>query len=222
MSLYTFFKADQITFLSDEEVALNLSNEDLAFLHEVGLPKRVNSLDWAFDLSNIKKYTGIDKISEQVSFYKKSDPNDSIILYKIGMQIIADVYICIQESDGAVYIAEKPSANEDPEFFLDKVSYFNSNVKCFARCLNVYDTFYRNNEEVMNDDNIKTNIERRNILVELSETLRNIDNTIVGSIPGELNYDGYWSYIIEQMYDVFGIDLYDEDHDHSLRLNMTN
>ena len=56
----------------------------------------------------------------------------------------------------------------------------------------MYDTFYKNNEEMMNDDNIETNIERRNILVKLSETLRSIDNTIVGSIPGELDYDGYW------------------------------
>lgn len=187
---------NKITFLSKEAV-VNLKEKDISFLRETGLPKIVDSLDFGFDLLQIKKYSCIGKSEDDVSNF----------LYKIGGLIPVGTFIAIQESDGVIYEAHKP-IYENPEIFLKKGVYINSNIEYFARCLNIYDSFYIDNKYVMDDNDLKTANERQRILIELEEALKNIDNTVVGSAPGELDYDGLWTYVIEQMYDVFGIDTY--------------
>ncbi|MGB3206476.1 MAG: hypothetical protein WBB28_15930 [Crinalium sp.] len=66
----------------------------------------------------------------------------------------------------------------------------------------------------MNDNDILTEEERYSILLKLEKDLKNIDTTIVGSAQRRLDYDGFWTSLIEDMYDVFGIDSYQEEPDY--------
>jgi hypothetical protein len=203
---------NEITFLP-EEATINISNKDLAFLRETGLPKLVESLEWAFDLSQVKRYVGIHSTQDCKEYINEENVNSSEFLYKIGKRIPFGMFVSIQESNGAIYLAEKP-IYKDPEVFLEKLVYINLNIECFAKCLNTYEIFFVNNQDVMDDNDLLTEEERYSRLLKLEQDLKNIDTTIVGSAPRRLDYDGFWTYLIEDMYDVFGIDSYQEEPDY--------
>lgn len=204
-------RLNEITFLS-EETTINVSNKDLTYLRETGLPKLVESLQWEFDLSQVKKYICIDSTQDCKEYINKENVEGLEFMYKIGKRIPLGMFVSIQESTGAIYLAKKP-IYKDPENFLEKLEYINLNIECFAKCLNTYDIFFVNNQDIMDDNEIRTEEERYIILLKLEKDLKNIDTTVVGSAPRRLDYDGFWTSIIEDMYDIFGIDSYQEELD---------
>ncbi|PSB57706.1 hypothetical protein [Chamaesiphon polymorphus] len=201
---------NKITFLP-KEVVINISSDDINFLCNTGLPKLVKSLELTFDLSQAKKYACIDSKQDCTEYINEEDENNSLeFICKIGKRFSEGMFISIQESDGGIYLAANPIYN-DRERFLQKTTYINSNIKCFAKCLKIYDLFFISNKDIMDDCYSKTEAERHNILLKLERDLKNVDVTVVGSSPGKLDYDGLWTYLIEEMYDVFDVDSYEEE-----------
>lgn len=200
---------DEITFLP-KEVIVNISSNDINFLHNTGLPKLLESLEWSFDLSHMKKYICIDAKQDCLEYINEDEKNSFELLYKIGKHVSVGEFISIQESDGKVFLAENP-IYKDRELFLQKTVYLNSNIECFAKCLKIYDVFLVGNKDILDDCYSKTEEERHSILLKLEEDLKNVDVTIVGSSPGKLDYNGLWTYLIEEMYDTFDIDSYEEE-----------
>ncbi|AFY94766.1 hypothetical protein [Chamaesiphon minutus] len=207
-----FYNLDlnKIAFLS-KEVIINIPSNDIIFLCNTGLPKLVESLEWAFDLSQVKKYACIDSKQDCTEYINEEDEKNNLeFIYKIGKHVAMGMFISIQESDGGIYLAENP-IYKDREKFLQKTTYINSDIEGFAKCLKIYDIFFVSNKDIMDDCYIKTEEERHSILLKLEVDLKNVDVTIVGSSPGKLDYDGLWTYLIEEMYDIFDIDSYEEE-----------
>jgi hypothetical protein len=200
---------NEITFLP-KDVIVNISSSDLNFLLNTGLPKLVESLEWSFNLSQVKKYICIDSKQDCLEHINEDEKNSFELLYKIGKHVSVGEFISIQESDGKIFLAENP-IYKDRELFLQKTVYLNLNIECFAKCLNIYDDFFVINKDIIDDCDSKTEEERRSILIKLEGDLKNVDITIVGSATGRLDYNGLWTYLIEKMYDVFDIDSYEED-----------
>ena len=200
---------NKITFLP-KEVVINISNNDINFLHNTGLPKLIESLEWSFDLSQTKKYICIDSKQDCLEYINEDEKKSFELLYKIGKHVSVGEFISIQESDGKIFLAENP-IYKDRELFLQKTVYLNSNIECFAKCLNIYDIFFVTNKDIIDDCDSKTEEEKRSILLKLEGDFKNVDITIVGSTPGRLDYNGLWTYLIEKMYDVFDVYSYEED-----------
>ena len=69
---------NKITFLP-KEVVINISNNDINFLHNTGLPKLIESLEWSFDLSQTKKYICIDSKQDCLEYINEDEKKTGIL-----------------------------------------------------------------------------------------------------------------------------------------------
>ncbi|WP_373539517.1 hypothetical protein [Chamaesiphon sp.] len=187
---YTAWNREYLIFLKNKYDEIILANEDIDFLSKVGLPKHVNSLEIEFNLDNVEVYSSNFDNTQNISLPKYEK------LYKIGCFDNFGNGIAVQESNRSVYIIF--SHGDSSSELIERGDYFNLNIICFAKCLNIYEEFFKKHQ----DSNVecKSKDEKHKIMDDLESSLKAIDSTIISSQSRIMEYDNFWAYVIEDWY----------------------